>query len=113
MPYLRRNVSALLLAVTLEQVMTMNKEYNLPMIVQGNKRLGLRNHVAVYSGYSLMVINRLIESGEIAGHLIGLQIYIDVDEALAVLSKSRFHPKKSAIAASKILSDEQKADLFA
>jgi hypothetical protein len=84
-----------------------------PFIWHDNKRLALRYHVAIYSGYPVPVINRLIREGEIETTLIGLQIYIDVDEALAVLSKSRFHPKRSASAAQKILTDEQKADLFA
>jgi hypothetical protein len=90
----------------------MSNEYAFPVIVQDNKRLALRFHVANYSGYSIHIVNRFVESGDIASHLIGLQIYIDVDEALTVLSKSRFHPRRSASAASKIMSDEQKADLF-
>jgi hypothetical protein len=91
----------------------MSKEYIFPMIVQDNKRFALRHHVSIYSGYTIGTINRLIESGDIAAHLIGYQVYIDVDEALIVLSKSRFHPKKSAFAASKILTEAQKVDLFA
>jgi hypothetical protein len=93
-------------------VEAMNKEYVFPQILHNNKRLALRHHVSIYSGYAVSIINRLIESGDIASHLVGYQVYIDVDEALTVLSKSRFHPKKSALAASKILSNEQKADLF-
>jgi hypothetical protein len=91
----------------------MNSEYIFPMVVQDAKRFALRHHVSVYSGYTVTVINRLIESRNIATHLIGYQIYIDVDEALTALAKSRFHPKKSALAASRILNDEQRADLFA
>jgi hypothetical protein len=87
-------------------------DYVFPTIVQDTKRLALRHHVSVLSGYSMLVINRLIEGGNIETHLIGYQIYIDVDEALTVLSKSRFHPKRSALAASKVLSEGQKADLF-
>jgi hypothetical protein len=92
--------------------MTVSKDYIFPTILQDNKRLALRHHVSVLSGYSILIINRLIEAGDIETHLIGYQIYIDVDEALTVLSKSRYHPKRSAIAASKVLSDEQKSDLF-
>jgi hypothetical protein len=91
----------------------MSNEYKFPMILQDNKRLALRHYVSIYSGYAISIINRLIESGEIATHLIGLQIYIDVDAALMALSKSKYHPRKSAHAASKILTAEQKTDLFA
>jgi hypothetical protein len=91
----------------------MNKEYIFPMIVKDNKRFALRHHVSIYSGYSIGVINRLIDSGEIDTHLIGYQVYIDVDDALTILCRSKFHPKKSALAANKILSADQKADLFA
>jgi hypothetical protein len=92
--------------------MTVSKDYIFPTILQDNKRLALRYHVSVLSGYSILIINRLIEADDIETHLIGYQIYIDVDEALTVLSKSRYHPKRSAIAASKVLNDQQKADLF-
>jgi hypothetical protein len=109
LPQCRRSI----LNVNLQQAIPVNHEYIFPVVVQDNKRLALRHHVSIYSGYTVSVINRLIESGEIGTHLVGYQIYVDVDQALTVLSKSRFHPKKSALAASKILSDEQKADLFA
>jgi hypothetical protein len=91
----------------------MGTEYAFPVIIKDKKRLAKRWYITLYSGYSITVINRFIESGDIAVHLVGAQVYIDVDEALNVLSKSRFHPKKSANAASKILNDEQRADLFA
>jgi hypothetical protein len=91
----------------------MNSEYIFTIVIQDNKRLALRHHVSIYSGYTVSVINHLIESGNIATHLVGYQVYIDVDEALTSLSKSRYHPKKSALAASKVLSDDQRADLFA
>jgi hypothetical protein len=89
-----------------------SNDYVFPTIVQDNKRLALRHHVSVLSGYSMLTINRLIEVGDIETHLIGYQIYIDVDVALTVLSKSRFHPKRSALAASKVLTEGQRADLF-
>jgi hypothetical protein len=91
----------------------MGKEYEFPVIIKDNKRFALRWYITKYSGYSHAIINRFIESGDIAAHLIGTQVYVDVDEALTVLSKSRFHPKKSALAATKILSGDQKTDLFA
>lgn len=91
----------------------MSDDYLFPIIWHDNKRLALRHHVARYSGYAIGVINHLIDIGEIETTLIGLQIYIDVDEALIALSKSRFNTKRSAIAASKVLTVEQKQDLFA
>lgn len=90
----------------------MSNDYLFPIIWQDKKRLALRHHVALYSRYPISVINRLIGEGKIATTLIGFNIYIDVDEALTVLSESRFNHRYSASAASKILTDKQKQNLF-
>ena len=87
-------------------------EYVFPVIFPDNKRFAIRRHVVNYSGYSLAIINSFIDKGDIAITLIDRQLYIDVDEALRVLSKSRFHPKRATFAASKVLTPEQKQDLF-
>lgn len=71
----------------------------------------MRQHVVNYSGYSLAIINSFIDKVDIAITPIGRQLYIDVDEALGVLSKSRFHPKRATFAASKVLTPGQKQDL--
>jgi hypothetical protein len=91
----------------------MDQGYHFPVILQEGKRLGLRHHVAQHSDYSVLTINRLIESGNIASHLISYQIYIDIDEALTALSNSRFQPRRRSTAANKVLSDKQKTNLFA
>jgi hypothetical protein len=63
----------------------MEMDFSFPFIWQNGKRLALRHHVAEYSGYAILIINRFIGSVDIASHLIGLQIYINIDEALTVL----------------------------
>jgi hypothetical protein len=90
----------------------MEKEYRPPLILYDGKRYALRHHVARYSGYYISIINRLIDQGKIASYLINFKVYIDLDEALTVLSQSRFSTRRSAAAAAKILSPEQRADLF-
>ena len=90
----------------------MQKDYLFPVILQDGKQFALRHHIRLYSGYSVTIINRLIENVDIATHLIGFQVYIDVDKALTVLSNGRFQPRRAAFAASKILNEQEQADLF-
>jgi hypothetical protein len=75
----------------------MTDDYPFPVVMQNGKSHALRNHVSIYSGYPVPIINRFIDSGELEIRLIGLQVYIDVEEALNLLYKSKFMPKRTAL----------------
>jgi hypothetical protein len=62
---------------------------NIPAIIKDGKRLVLRHHASLCSGRSPSLINRLIGLGKIELHLIDAQLYIDLDETLAVLEPYR------------------------
>jgi hypothetical protein len=89
----------------------MSANYLFPIITQNGKHLALRQHVARHAGHTVGSINILIEDGQIEMHLIGLQIYIDVDEALTALAKSRFGMRRALKTGDRTYSNEN-ADLF-
>lgn len=74
----------------------MDMAFKFTAIFSDGKRFGLRHHVARHAGCSIYNINGLIYSGQIAVHLIGVQVYVDVDEALSVISKTQFGVRRSA-----------------
>jgi hypothetical protein len=82
------------------------KEYPFPTIVNNGKQFALRQHIGKFTGHSASTTNRLIDEGKIAAHLIGVQVYVEVEEALTALSKCRYQPRRSALV-------EYKPDLFA
>jgi hypothetical protein len=71
--------------------------YDLPFaVVQRNgKRYGKRTPIALYGGWSLSVINQVVEEENIESIIVNFQLYIDVDKTLAALSKRRYQPLKS------------------
>jgi hypothetical protein len=73
----------------------MNTEYQFPLLYNDGKQFVLRLHIAKHSGHNLSTINRLINEGKIGVTLIGVQVYIEVEEALTALSKCRYQPRRS------------------
>jgi hypothetical protein len=74
----------------------MNTDFVHPQIQHEGKRYAKPHHVVQHAGRPVAVIKRLVDSGDIAAHLINAVVYIDIDEALAVLSTSNSRPKTPA-----------------
>jgi hypothetical protein len=85
---------------------TVDPDFPHPIIIENGKRFARCWHVAQYSGKPVGVVTRLVDRGEIAAHLFNAQVYIDIDEALAVLSKITVRRKTAKVV-------ELTVDLFA
>jgi hypothetical protein len=72
----------------------MSTDFPFPMIVQDGKRYARYSHVAAYAHRPVSVVTRLVDNGDIAEHLINAQVYIDIDESLAVLATVNPRGKK-------------------
>jgi hypothetical protein len=69
--------------------------YDFPVIIRNGKKFGKRTPIALYGGWSLPVINKVVEEDDIESIVVNFQLYIDVEATIAALARRKYQPLKS------------------